>query len=94
MLSGGEPVVKALRQRMAHLVGYPEGALEPLQGVRYVPGQFYKPHHDYYNACETWLVPPPPLEPQPLLSSPLLAAPRGPASGPRGGRTATATLPF
>jgi prolyl 4-hydroxylase len=38
----------------AHYVGYPEAALEPLQAVRYAPGQFYKPHHDYYNACETW----------------------------------------
>ena len=33
----------------------------PLQGVRYTPatdgrpGQHYKPHHDFYNACETWL---------------------------------------
>ena len=25
-----------------------------LQAVRYHPGEFYKPHHDYYNACETW----------------------------------------
>ena len=45
----------ALRLRISRIVGYPESALEPLQGVRYEPGQFYKPHHDYYNACETWL---------------------------------------
>ena len=23
--------------------------------MRYHPGEFYKPHHDYYNACETWM---------------------------------------
>jgi prolyl 4-hydroxylase len=33
----------------------PVEALETLQGVRYKPETFYKPHHDYYNACETWL---------------------------------------
>jgi len=55
MLPASEPVVNALRRRMAHFVGYPVAALEPLQEVRYTPGQFYKPHHDYYNACETWL---------------------------------------
>ena len=55
MLSANEPVVKALRLRIARAVGYPESALEPLQSVRYKPGQHYKPHHDYYNVCETWL---------------------------------------
>ena len=39
---------------MAEFVGYPEEALETLQAVRYAPGQQYKPHHDYYNSCETW----------------------------------------
>jgi prolyl 4-hydroxylase len=39
---------------MATYVGYPVEALETLQGVRYQPGTHYKPHHDYYNACETW----------------------------------------
>ena len=23
--------------------------------VRYLPGQFYKPHHDFDNGCDTWL---------------------------------------
>ena len=40
---------------MATYVGYPVEALETLQGVRYKPGTHYKPHHDYYNACETWM---------------------------------------
>mmetsp|Transcript_41762 Transcript_41762/g.135442 ORF Transcript_41762/g.135442 Transcript_41762/m.135442 type:complete len:384 (+) Transcript_41762:870-2021(+) len=55
MLPAAAPAVAALRQRMAHLMGYPDATLEPLQCVRYVPGQYYKPHHDFYNACETWL---------------------------------------
>ena len=55
MLPDSDKVVMALRLRISRLVGYPESALEPLQGVRYQPGQFYKPHHDYYNSCETWL---------------------------------------
>ena len=40
---------------MGRFVGYPVQALEPLQEVRYRPGQYYKPHHDYYNGCETWI---------------------------------------
>ena len=61
MLPASDAVVAALRARMAALMGYPEEALEPLQGVRYTPatqgrpGQYYKPHHDFYNACETWM---------------------------------------
>ena len=52
MMPSSDPTVLAVRKRIAHFVGYPESALEPLQAVRYTPGQFYKPHHDFYNACE------------------------------------------
>ena len=48
-------MVAAVRQRIAFYCGYPEPNVEPLQAVRYHAGEFYKPHHDYYNACETWL---------------------------------------
>jgi prolyl 4-hydroxylase len=54
-LPSTHPVVAALRQRIAFFCGYPEPNLEPLQAVRYLVGEYYKPHHDYYNACETWL---------------------------------------
>ena len=37
MLPASDAVVAALRARMAALMGYPEEALEPLQGVRYTP---------------------------------------------------------
>jgi len=54
-LPDSNPTVAALRARMGRFVGYPVQALEPLQEVRYRPGQYYKPHHDYYNGCETWI---------------------------------------
>lgn len=54
-LSPHDPVVAAVRNRIAFFSGYPEKNLEPLQVVRYKPGEYYKPHHDYYNACETWM---------------------------------------
>ena len=53
-LPSSDPVISALRQRISFFCGYPERNLEPLQTVRYHPGEFYKPHHDYYNSCETW----------------------------------------
>jgi len=48
-------VVAAVRARIAFFCGYPEPTLEPLQIVRYLPGEYYRPHNDYYNACETWV---------------------------------------
>ena len=53
-LPGSNAAVAAVRQRIAAFCGYPEAALEPLQTVRYHSGEFYRPHHDFYNACETW----------------------------------------
>jgi prolyl 4-hydroxylase len=41
------PLIKALEQRAAALVGMPASWLECLQVVRYEHGQFYKPHYDY-----------------------------------------------
>ena len=55
MLPNDNPAVASLRQLIAYFAGYPEHNLEPLQAVRYEPGEVYKPHHDYYNACETWM---------------------------------------
>ena len=51
-LPSSDAVVSALRNRISFYCGYPELNIEPLQAVRYHPGEFYKPHHDYYNACE------------------------------------------
>ena len=49
------PVVSVIRQRISAFSGYPEAVLEPLQEVKYEVGQYYKPHNDYYNECETWV---------------------------------------
>jgi prolyl 4-hydroxylase len=43
-----DEVVKAIESRAALLSGYPLDNLEPLQVVRYQPGQQYKRHFDYF----------------------------------------------
>ena len=43
-----------VRNRIANYSGYPVSMLEPLQEVKYEPGEYYRPHNDYYNECETW----------------------------------------
>ena len=48
------PLVRSVRRRISLMCGYPDGNIEPLQAVRYHGGEFYRPHHDYYNSCETW----------------------------------------
>ena len=46
------PLVRSVRRRISLMCGYPDGNIEPLRGA--VPGgEFYRPHHDYYNSCET-----------------------------------------
>lgn len=46
------PAVLSVRQRVANLTGYPEANLEPLQLVRYLPGQSFEPHNDWFDACD------------------------------------------
>ena len=42
-------LVRTVERRVVALSGgYPLDNLEPLQVVRYKPGQFYKPHYDYF----------------------------------------------
>jgi len=52
MLPGGDSVVARVTQRAALLTGYPYGNIEPLQLVKYLPGQKYEPHFDYGAACD------------------------------------------
>jgi prolyl 4-hydroxylase len=44
-----DPVVEAVRERMENLTGIPMVNSEPLQLLRYVPGQHYDLHHDYVS---------------------------------------------
>lgn len=77
--------VAAVRRRIARYSGYPEANLEPLQTVRYRGGEFYRPHHDFYNA-------PPSREAAPASASPYDLA-RGGRRRARRGTEGTATSP-
>ena len=43
---GSDPVLSRVRSRIANLTGVPEAHAEPMQILRYEPGQFYRRHHD------------------------------------------------
>ena len=42
-----DPIVTTVRERIAHVTGVPESNFECLQLLKYLVGQFYKPHIDY-----------------------------------------------
>lgn len=42
------PLVAEIEKRAAKIMGCPVSHLEPLQVVRYTPGQQFRPHHDYF----------------------------------------------
>jgi prolyl 4-hydroxylase len=48
-LDGREPLVAAVDDRIADLLGLPLQLSEPLQGQRYAPGQEFKPHTDTFE---------------------------------------------
>lgn len=48
-LDSADPVVAAVEQRIAALLGLPLSAGEPLQGQRYAPGQEFKLHTDTFE---------------------------------------------
>ena len=46
---GESPILGAIQQRVQRLLGVPNTTLyESFQVVRYLPGQFYHAHHDYF----------------------------------------------
>ena len=47
---GQDNVVKAIEERASAFTGYPVENLEPLQVLRYKPGQYYKSHYDYFES--------------------------------------------
>ncbi len=48
-LNWQDPVVAAVDQQIAELLGLPLSHSEPLQGQRYAPGQEFKPHTDTFT---------------------------------------------
>ena len=44
-----DPLLAALTQRIADLIGIPVSHAEPIQGQRYAVGQEFKPHTDSFN---------------------------------------------
>jgi prolyl 4-hydroxylase len=46
--SGETSVIQSIEQRVSMLCMYPQSHIEPLQLVRYNPGQQYKPHYDFF----------------------------------------------
>lgn len=48
LLKGETKTVDKIEQRLVTLSAQPRTNMEPLQVVRYHPGQFYRPHYDYF----------------------------------------------
>lgn len=53
-LPRAQPLVLAVEQRMANLLGIPLEQSETLQGQRYTPGQQFKGHHDYFTGGKSY----------------------------------------
>ncbi len=44
-----DPKIRAIDEKVAHLLGIPLEHGETLQGQRYRPGQQFRAHHDYFH---------------------------------------------
>jgi len=51
-LSSFSSAIRSVRARIAAFSGYDDSMLEPLQVVRYFPGEKYEPHHDLFDLCD------------------------------------------
>ena len=50
----GNSLVQAISRRMDDALGLPGKLGETIQGQRYLPGQQFKPHHDYFYPSEDY----------------------------------------
>jgi prolyl 4-hydroxylase len=53
-LDPGDSFVKAISRRIDDLLGLPSEFGEALQGQRYLPGQQFKPHNDWFYTTERY----------------------------------------
>ena len=47
-LSESDEKISKIKKKIAAYLGLPVSKGEPLQGQLYEPGQYFKPHHDYF----------------------------------------------
>lgn len=52
--SGGDPEIDALQKRICAALGLPQSHAEVMQGQRYLPGQQYKHHFDYFTPSQDY----------------------------------------
>lgn len=53
-LNPHDPLVAAISRRIDDLLGVPADIGEAIQGQRYMPGQQFKPHNDWFYTSETY----------------------------------------
>lgn len=49
-----DPFIAGISARIDALLGVPEAIGEPVQGQRYLPGQEFKPHNDWFYVTESY----------------------------------------
>ena len=53
-LSRADPFIRMIERRIDDLLGIPSENGETVQGQRYMPGQEFKPHQDYFHTSQSY----------------------------------------
>lgn len=53
-LSRADPFIRMIERRIDDLLGMPSESAETVQGQRYMPGQEFKPHQDYFHTGQPY----------------------------------------
>ena len=53
-LSRADPFIRMIERRIDDLLGIPSENGETVQGQRYMPGQEFKPHQDYFHTSQAY----------------------------------------